>query len=164
MLPIGIWARESAQSWATTVGISASQGPPELLFLMRAFHGLCYYIQGLGAAVHWNAQFRSISAALQDEYRALKVAPIESSSGFECVSKHMRIRVVEGDVTKVQLSQCATNIERIHELLDDDLKRRIRLASIDLDQILAEVRQRGYAPGPVFRLEEGQKRVEVWLE
>ena len=139
-------------------------GSPDLLLLMRAFHGLIFYLRGLATPVNWRAAFTRVVDPLRKDLLGLRVTSGEKFSGFDTVSQHMRIRVSEGETVKVQLSQHAANIERLHELLDIDLQRRIKAASIELDEIVTDVRQRGYAPGPVFELMEGSKKVEVWLE
>jgi predicted unusual protein kinase regulating ubiquinone biosynthesis (AarF/ABC1/UbiB family) len=146
-------------------------GPASLIFTLRAFHGLSHYLSALATNVNWQACFDEAIAPLRAQLAALSLPVVgnpakegKQSAGFRSVAKHLKIRVTEAGQTKVQLTQAAMNIERLHELLDDDLQVRIANSGIDLVAILREVRQRGYAPGPVFRLNEGAKQIEVSLE
>jgi predicted unusual protein kinase regulating ubiquinone biosynthesis (AarF/ABC1/UbiB family) len=146
-------------------------GPASLIFTLRAFHGLSHYLNGLATNVNWQACFEEAIAPLRAQLAALPL-PVagnpakeeKQAAGFRSVAKHLKIRVTDAGQTKVQLTQAAMNIERLQELLDDDLQTRIANSGIDLIAILREVRQRGYAPGPVFRLNEGAKQIEVSLE
>lgn len=139
-------------------------GPSKLIFLMRAFHGLSYYLQGLGVDAQWQKPFRDATRSLQPKIRSLTLPDARERTGFDCLSKHLHVRVIDAGCTKVKLTQPASNVDRLEELLDDDLKSRIRSAGIDLPNIIHNVRQRAYTPGPVFNLCENEKQVEVWLE
>ena len=74
------------------------------------------------------------------------------------------MRVTENGRTKVEVTQYAANIDRLHELLDEATKDRIVEQGIDLDQLVTSVRQQGYAPMRVFDLSHGDKQISVWLE
>lgn len=146
-------------------------GPASLIFTLRAFHGLSHYLSGLATSVNWQGCWDEALASLRSQLATLTL-PVTAkpakepaqATDFGNVAKHLKIRVVEAGQTKVQLTQAAMNIERLTELLDEDLQARIAHSGINLIAILREVRQRGYAPGPVFRLNEGAKQVEVSLE
>lgn len=139
-------------------------GPAELVFVVRAFQGLIHYLTGLGVAVNWRSALETAIEPLRDELRSLKLPVCESQPGFAQVSTQLKIRVVQNGETKVQISQAARNIERLRDLLDDELQARIAAAGIDLAAIVHDVRSRGYAPGPVFQLRDGGKQIEVTLE
>ena len=88
----------------------------------------------------------------------------ENATDFCALAQHMKIRVIENGKTKVQLTQAASNIDRLDDLLDDDVKTRITEQGIDLREIVADVRARAYAPGPVFELTADAKTIQVSLE
>jgi len=138
-------------------------GPPNLVFLLRAFHGLTYYLQKLGAPIMWSRTFQRVTENLPR-------APLpdltseDDSPGFETLAKHLKVRVTENGRTKVEVTQYAANIDRLHELLDEATKDRIVEQGIDLDQLVTSVRQQGYAPMRVFDLSHGDKQISVWLE
>jgi len=139
-------------------------GPASFIFILRSFQGLTHYMNGLGTARSWQTAFGNAICPLQFQIDHLKVPSVATRSDFGGLSTHLKIRVLEQGRTKVQLTQAANNIERLGELLDDDLKQRILDEDIDLSKILADVRSRGYAPGCVFHLTRGEKQVEVSLE
>ncbi len=139
-------------------------GPPNFVFVLRAFHGITHYLQGLGVSFDWRTQFENAVAPVLPLFDSLALPTDDTASDFRTVAKHLVIRVSNKGRTTVQLTQMAACIERLDELLDDELKQRIVDEGIDLDAIVAEVRQRGYAPGSVFQLTGGEKQVEVKLE
>jgi hypothetical protein len=65
---------------------------------------------------------------------------------------------------KAEITAYASGIDRLDQLLDDDVKQKIAEQNLDLEKIVAEVRARGYTPGPVFNFEETDKEIKVWLE
>ncbi|MCP4854372.1 MAG: hypothetical protein GY903_07755 [Fuerstiella sp.] len=71
---------------------------------------------------------------------------------------------MEDGRTKVELTQYASTIEHLDELLDEEVKGRINEQKIDLKQIVSDVRRQGYIPTSVFRLTEGARQIDVWLE
>ncbi|MDG2130841.1 MAG: hypothetical protein P8K08_22770 [Fuerstiella sp.] len=84
--------------------------------------------------------------------------------GFDRLARYLKIRVVEDGRTKVQLTQYASSIEHLDELLDEDVKRRIDHQQICLKQIVSEVRARGCTPASLFCLTEGARQIDAWLE
>ncbi len=140
-------------------------GPADLIFLLRAFHGLRYYLEKLESPIFWQRPLQSVLEAIRPQMNALEVSAAETATcGFDTLARHLKIRVREGERTKVELTQYAWSIENLESVLDDELKQRIREQGIDLTEVVSDVRRRGYAPGPVFHIDQDNKRVEVWLE
>ncbi len=83
---------------------------------------------------------------------------------FSSLAQYLKIRVKDEGRTKVLLTSRADGIDDLDSLLDDDLRAKIAREGIDLPAIVRDVRRRGYVPGPVFQLIDGQKQVDVWLE
>jgi hypothetical protein len=95
----------------------------------------------------------------------LQIQPDEAAKcGFDSMTRYLKIRVVEDGRTKVELTQYASTIEHLDELLDEDVKGRIGEQEIDLKQIVSDVRRRGYTPASLFCLSGGAKQIDVWLE
>jgi predicted unusual protein kinase regulating ubiquinone biosynthesis (AarF/ABC1/UbiB family) len=140
-------------------------GPPEMILLLRAFHGLQYYLSRLDAPLFWSREIAPYFDRYAAEMDALRL-DVEGAAAydFSTLAKHLKIRVTERGRVKVELTSYASGIDDLDHLLDEDLRRRIDAQGIDLPRIVRDVRCRGYAPGPVFTLAEGEKRVEVWLE
>jgi len=140
-------------------------GPPALVFLLRSLHGLSTYLHGLQTPVFWNRAIDPCLTALSHEMDGLQVErPRAASNDFSSLARHLKIRVRDNGKTKVELTGYAAGIDDLEGLLGDDLSANIRARGIDLASLVTDVRRRGYAPGPVFELEEGAKRVDVWLE
>jgi len=140
-------------------------GPAGLVFLLRAFHGLAYYLEGLETPIFWQRAFQTCLASIGSEINDLQLpASTKPDCDFNSLARYLKMRVREDGRTKVELTQYASGIDRLDDLLDEDVKQRIERQGIDLTQIVADVRRRGYAPTKVFELTEGAKQIEVWLE
>jgi hypothetical protein len=140
-------------------------GPASMIFLLRAFHGLAYYMEGLQRPVMWHRAIRPLIDRFGADMNRLDLPAAESHHrDFGSLAKYLKIRVREDGRTKVELTSYAAGIDDLDGLLDDDLKRRIAAQQIDLSTVVTQVRQRGYTPGPVFELTEGNKEVAVWLQ
>ncbi len=140
-------------------------GPPALVFLLRSFHGLLYYLRGLDAKTQWRRSFEACLNASKTAINNLQLPNSRSDAG--CPSppaSHLKIRVTENGNLKVQLTCVPHAIDDLDTLLDHDLKARIASQNIDLDAKVLAVRQRGYTPGPVFQMTEGAKKIRVWME
>jgi predicted unusual protein kinase regulating ubiquinone biosynthesis (AarF/ABC1/UbiB family) len=140
-------------------------GPACLIFLMRSFHGLLHYVNGLQARIAWcqviQSQFERFAVPMQN----LQLPPNgQHASDFGALAQHLKIRVKENGQTKVQITFRAAVIENLETLIEDDIKERIERQGVKLSELVADVRRRCYAPGDVFQLTDGSKQVSVWLE
>ncbi len=141
-------------------------GPAELIFVMRAFHGLTYYLERLGAQVCWSHALQPYLDAESQRLAALTTPPAPTPGAFEAVARHLRIAVTEGPRTRVALTFPAMAVERLPDLMDGDLLAKLRSRQIDLDAIVSRARSAAYAPQTLFELSEGdsQKSIRVWLD
>jgi predicted unusual protein kinase regulating ubiquinone biosynthesis (AarF/ABC1/UbiB family) len=140
-------------------------GPANMVFLMRAFHGVKYYMEQMGTPVFWKRPFDSIASTLRGEWQQIELPPVQPDvCSFGTLARYLKMRVTENGRTKVELTQRAAGIDYLDSLLDADLKLRIEQQGHCVDDIVAGVRQRGYAAGPVFALEDESKQITVWLE
>lgn len=141
-------------------------GPPAMVLLLRAFHGLKYYLEGLRVPVLWSRAFRDAWKQEGEVALAKLVLPAvhQPAASFDKLARQLKIRVCEAGRTKVELSCPAVAIESLERQLDDELLLRIRAQGHDLASITCDIRRRGYTPGPVFSLCEQGKEVCVWLE
>jgi predicted unusual protein kinase regulating ubiquinone biosynthesis (AarF/ABC1/UbiB family) len=140
-------------------------GPPEMIFLMRAFHGLLFYLRGLDCPVNWRRTLWPCMHGLSSDMASLPM-PVSTRANrdFRSLAQWLKIRVSEAGRTKVELTSSATGIDDLNQLLEPDLLQRIRERHIELDRIVRDIRRRGYTPGPVFEMDEGPKHIAVWLE
>ena len=140
-------------------------GPAGLVFLLRAFHGLAFYLEGLATPIFWQRAFEPCAEALAPQMDRLKLPDsARAECNFGTLARHLKIRVRENGRTKVELTQYASSIDHLDDVLDDDVKRRITEQGIDLAEIVSDARRGGYAPTQLFELTEGVKHIEVWLE
>ncbi len=140
-------------------------GPPDLIFLLRAFFGLKYYLSGLNTQVSWSQMISDILSTYQRQVDELELAKENvGCADFSTLADYLRIRVDEGGIPKVQLSQRASAIDNLDELIDDDLKHKIEQKTGPLRKVISNVRERGYSPGLVFEHVDGKKEIRVWLE
>lgn len=140
-------------------------GPAALIFLMRAFGGLNYFLAGLESPIFWKRALQPMLVSLAKGMQQLQLeAPQAAHHDYSGLAKHLKIRVQRDGVTKAEVTQYASSIENLETLLDEDVKRRIDEQEIQLGEIVSNVRRRGYAPGPVFELTDATKDIKVWLE
>lgn len=139
-------------------------GPPSLVFLLRAFHGLKFYLEGLATPALWGRTWREIwqqeSANAGGAISPYATPPAATTS----LARWLKVRVREQGTTKVELTSPACAIDDLATLLGNDLQRRLESAGHQLDELVTNVRRRGYAPGLVFELCDANKEVLVWLE
>ena len=140
-------------------------GPAHMMFMLRAFHGLKYYLGGLDADIWWS---RAITPYFKKYGQQMDSLSLPQSSAkatdFTTLAKYLKIRVTENGRTKVELTSPAHCIDSLDEMLAEDHRQRIIDQGIDLDQLISDVRGRGYVPGEIFHLAEPPKTIEVWLE
>lgn len=139
-------------------------GPARLIFLMRAFHGLTYYLHALGEPINWSLPFEALVEAHSPALAQLELsAPTDQRSNFSTLAQHLCIRVTDQDTVKAKISLPASAVERLDELLDEDVRQRIQARDISLADLVVQARVNQYVPQELFRLEEQDKVFEVWL-
>jgi len=140
-------------------------GPASLIFLMRAFHGLKYYLEKLEVELPWRPFIGPMLAQLEPQMNNLSLPDnLAAKPSFDSMAKYLKIRVRQDGRTRAELSSYASNIDNLDSLIDEDVKQRIVNKGLRLDKIVSDIRRRGYTPGPVFQLEDNGKQVDVWLE
>lgn len=140
-------------------------GPPEIILLLRAFHGIRYYLQAMNQPVAWQPIVEWHLSRLQDEMNRLPLPMAnEPRHDFGSLARFLKIRVSEGAQTKACVTSRAGSIDHLEELIDDRVLEQIRQQGINLAEVVAKVRRHGYLPGPVFQLRDNHKQVQVWLE
>lgn len=139
-------------------------GPASYVFLIRGFQGLFYYLRKLNVTVSWNILLRPIMERNLAELLAQRVpAPANEAVRFENMAHYLQISVTESGTQKVGLKFPATSVERLEALMGDDISRKVRARGIDPDQVVRKARASGYAPAELFVLDDGPKKVRVWL-
>ena len=104
------------------------------------------------------------SPQLGEDARALDLPePPDPSSTLGTLAEKLEIHVSRGGKTSARVGLPAGAVERLGDFLDDDLRERIAARGIVLDDLVADTRRRGYAPGVLFDLDDGERRFEVRL-
>lgn len=130
-------------------------GPAKIILLMRAFRGVLFYMEKINEPVSWERTLLPIFSKHQRLVSTLTVPPHEDSkAGFDSMAKHLCIEVFREGRKKVALKLPVNAIEDIHNLIDEDITRKIQARGISLDAIVHDARRSGYAPGDLFQLEE----------
>lgn len=143
-------------------------GPASLIFLMRAFRGLTYYLERLDTRVSWYAAVAPHLTEHQEALERFHVSdpPAQGGGSFDSLARHLKIRVTHHGATKVALTFPGTSVDNLSDLMDAELMSRLTAQGIDIDAIVRDVRRGAYQPRTLFTLEETQtkKGVSVWLE
>ena len=137
-----------------------SSGSAEFFQLIRSFWGPCLIIKDLKTPIDWNQVAKEILA---------KLAPADVIEKVElkldkAMAKNLRIEVIKEDQKTVDLFLPATAVKNLHNLIDEDLKEKIRHKGYDLEQIQLTASQNEFAPMDLFELHEANKSYKVFLE
>lgn len=140
-------------------------GPAGLVFLMRAFHGLRYYLERLGQPAGFAASLRPL---LEREAPAMEQLVLESpadpATSFAGLARYLSIEVLDGGVQKARIRLPAGALERLEDLLEEELRARIEERGVDLVELVRAARRGGLGPRELFHLEDGGRLVRVALE
>ncbi len=142
-------------------------GPAKLILLMRAFRGVLYYLERLGAPVSWERLLSPIVAKHSNALTKLDIPPSKSTDdSFTSLAQYLRIEVIRDGVQKVSLTMGMSAIEDLDTIIDDDVKERITQQGTNLNEIVRLARQAGYAPSELFTLDQPEKnqQIHVWIE
>lgn len=140
-------------------------GPPELLFLLRAYRGLLAYLRALAVPVDWR---RVLEEACRDAPAApapsFRLAENPFGTPTAGGARTLRVRVSEEGRTKVDLTFRAAMVEHLADLIPDELQPKLEERRIDVPELARTAVERGVVPGALFRLDEEGKEIRVWLE
>ena len=147
-------------------------GPPQFVFLMRAFHGLLKYLEFFQTPVDWQQTLRDVGGAPdlippRPSVTEAPPTPVETeivADKTRLAARKLVIRIREQGRDKVRLSQPARNLPRLAELMPPNLLERIARRGLDLNEIIQQAEARNRAPGPVFELQDDDKSISVTLE
>jgi len=140
-------------------------GPARLMFLMRALHGLIYYMEKLGQPINGARILRPIiEKHSQDVERLVLPLASDPSVTFKSLARTLRIEIRDGDDIKALVKLPAMAVEDLETYLDAEVMHKIQRRGIDLSKIVERVRRNGYAPGELFDLNVDTKRFTVNLE
>jgi len=143
-----------------------SAAPPDLIFLMRALHGLVLALDRLDAPLCWGRALSDRAGDLFGAARALKLDDRRGEGGvaFSGVARYLKVRVNKSRGTKIDLAMPARLAEDLEQAMDATVLELVRRQGVDLAAIQARARQSGFVPQTLFELADEERAVRVWLE
>ncbi|MBL9139149.1 MAG: AarF/ABC1/UbiB kinase family protein [Verrucomicrobiales bacterium] len=137
-------------------------GPPDFIFILRAWHGLLHQLRALDVAVPWQEVWDRVVADGRAGHFG-EEAVEEEPEEVPCLAAQLRLQIVDRGQTKVDLSFPARCVNQLEDLMPHGLPERLRGRGWDVQRIVDESRCRGHAPAELFVCDEGERRVRVWL-
>ncbi|HET8761138.1 MAG TPA: AarF/ABC1/UbiB kinase family protein [Nitrospiria bacterium] len=137
-------------------------GPPSLIFFMRAFQGLIQYVRALDAPVNWRDALEEAWQGGAPPPAPVRMPHHEGNASMK--SERLRVRIVDAGATLVDLTFRARAAEHLPDLLPEELRSTLDQRAIDVAGIAGAAVAREFQPGDLFELEEGERRIRVWLE
>lgn len=140
-----------------------SAGPPELLLLMRAAHGVLVHLSTLDTDADWAAAGRAAELRLRTRSVELpKEAPVAARSN--AAAEFLRVRVMEQGLQRIAVSMPAEQVARLGELMPDEVLARTRAMGLNPESIGQAAAASGCLPQELFSLELAGRSYRVWLE
>ncbi|MCA9179535.1 MAG: hypothetical protein KDB14_34000 [Planctomycetales bacterium] len=140
--------------------------PARLIYLMRAYHGLLYYVRALPGLTNWWRCVAPQLSELSDAINRLELPAAEDDSEVSSAGElatQLQVQIFDGGQLKFQIAQRANAVENLDSLLDDELRERIAAQDVPLQQVVISARQHGYRPGELLRVKEGEREIVVRL-
>lgn len=138
--------------------------PAQFLFFMRSLQTLFFYGSRFGVGVDLRPFVERYWTLNQEELHGLDHGQEHVEEQSDHLAEHLVLHVSEGRETKVHMSMPRSSVERLDELIDEDLALKLSQQHIDLQELVDKTRKNGYRPGELFSLDDGTKRVKVYLE
>lgn len=145
-------------------------GPPNLLLLIRAFHGLAIQLDQLQCNLPWQTIFfRIVDSPLRERARNSVLPPLPEKLNadvlnFQAVARYLKVSVREGHQRVADVTLPALQITVLEELIPDDTLARLREGNIDIEAIKHRACAAGILPQLLFEHQDGSKTYRVWLE
>lgn len=139
-------------------------GSPRLVYFLRAFEGLCFYLRELDRPVWWSKYLNQLLDQHASGMDALDLQePTDPNQAYGCLATSLEIRVLDGNSPKAQVKLPAGAVERLEQFIDDAVRAKIAERGISIPELVDNVRANGYAPQEVFTMEDGARKFEVRL-
>ncbi|MBI2423099.1 MAG: ABC transporter [Candidatus Hydrogenedentes bacterium] len=146
-----------------------SAGPPQLLFLLRAFQGLILQLETLEVMLNWRALLvETLGAELLQQARNQTLPTPHGGEGaalgFDALADYLKVSVTEWGEQRVAMTMPACQAAALESLIPEDVLERIRAAGLDVSRIARKACESGLVPQELFNVEAGEKCYRVWLE
>lgn len=143
-----------------------SSGGTQFFSIMKAFSGYKALFIQWGVQVCWKMTLLNLIKPMFNEFDNYipSTQKLAESYSFSTMAKHLRIIVKDGDKEKVNLTMPASVCESLHEIIEQDILDKLNERSINLDEIIMDLKRNGGYPQDIFQLTEGTKDYYVFLE
>jgi predicted unusual protein kinase regulating ubiquinone biosynthesis (AarF/ABC1/UbiB family) len=144
-----------------------SAAPPKFIFLMRTLHGLIVMLQRLNTRQSWKYILDDACGDLYSEVRSFSIPQIEglqNDMSFSYLSQYLKIYVKKTSGGLVELTMPARVADDLDGVIDLVVKETIKKNSLDLSEMQMTVRKTGFKPQEIFRVQDSERDVRVWLE
>lgn len=139
-------------------------GPAELIYILRAWHGLLHQLKVLDVPVPWREIWNRIEVhRTREAIGGDRNWAADESFEEPCSAETLRLRIEHQGRESVDLSFPARCIHQLVDLMPPGLPDRLRSRGWDIHAMIDASRRRGHAPGELFACEEDGRRVRVWL-
>ena len=138
-------------------------GPPNLIWLLRAFRGVAYYLGKLNVFVSWEFAIRPYLSEYATALQAIDVSSPNNDYCLEGQARHLRIRVMQDGREKVALTFPALAVDDLSQLMDQSLKEKLERDGLNIADFVRRARASGYRPQTIFECENEGKHIAVWL-
>jgi predicted unusual protein kinase regulating ubiquinone biosynthesis (AarF/ABC1/UbiB family) len=144
-----------------------SSAPPQMIFLMRIFHGLITMLNRLDVSLSWKLMMDNILSDIYPQAKSLILPEADQSlqaPAFDSIARYLKVYVVNANGSKVSLTmpgRCANDIEGE---MEESIIESISKHNINLMSIQDKVRKSGFVPQTLFEIQDGERKIKVWLE
>ncbi len=137
-------------------------GPPELIYFVRAFQGLLQYLDALETPVDWYSAYESV----RPDACGAAAAGLPDGEVFpkHGLSQYLQICVWDHGQEKAKVTFRATAAENLPDLVPPEIELKLVERGIDVQNIANAAKSANFPPGELFQLDEGVKKIRVWLE
>lgn len=161
--PVGEWRLQ--ERLRAELGPSAwwlrTAGPPWVLYVLRALHGVLHAAEQLNCAVSLRD---ALGRALEAPVLLSGSAGPLSSLAAARAARNLRVQVLENGVEHVSIEMPAIAVEQLEDLVPGQAVAAIRCRGYDLARIKQEALEGGLQPRELFAAEYGSRTLRVWLE
>jgi hypothetical protein len=145
-------------------------GPASLTFFIRSFSGLLHQLGALGVSLDWKAELEKLGLSAASNRSLLPTESMGGAADFSLAAREvpnetqLQILVEERGEQKARVTLPGTSVERLEDLIPDDVLAKLREQGIDPGKLGLSAFHGGCKPQQLFGLTEGDKKIRVWLE
>jgi predicted unusual protein kinase regulating ubiquinone biosynthesis (AarF/ABC1/UbiB family) len=148
-------------------------GPPDLLLVVRALHGLAGQLRTVSTPLPWwPLLVRSVGEETLEEARRYVPPPLpeavaarrSAARRLESPARLLQVRVEEGSREVRSVSLPAIEALDLDRLVPEPVRRRLEDEGVDLVALGEDLWEEGLRPREVLAADSGELSYRVWLE